>query len=136
MAGITLQKSGYGVRGIINMFGLTDCTHQSARVDEGGRLSFVVADFVGSDDPDSELARMASPARILDRDCPPVLSLHGVDDVVISFEQARVLHKAIRKTRAKGQLVPMRKQGHGWGEPKAVKFSTEKVFGFLKSVTR
>lgn len=133
MSGITLRRAGYGVRGVINMFGLTDCTDVSAAVNNG-RLSYVVADFVGSDDPASALALAASPARLVDSGSPPVLTLHGTEDVTISFAQALVLKAALKGVGVKNELVPMRKQGHGWGDPKAVKISTKKVFDFLKRI--
>lgn len=133
MAGINLQKAGYAVRGIVNMFGLTDCIDQSARVD-GGKLSFVVGDMLGTTDPESEAARKGSPAQILDGDCPPILTLHGTGDPVIPFNQARALIRSMRLAKVGGELIPMRKQGHGWGNPKAVKKSTDVVLRFLQKV--
>ncbi len=134
MSGILLKRKGFGVRGVVNMFGLTDLHDASARVDNGN-LSFVVADFVGTNDPDSEAARLASPARILDGSAPPVLTLHGTDDPIIGFAQAVVLHRALRVARVKGcELVSMRGQGHGWGTEKTVAASNRRVFSFLKKV--
>lgn len=59
-----------------------------------------------------EMARSASPIRYLSSATPPILILHGDADEVVSLEQSRQFHAAMRKAGAPGELVILPGVGH------------------------
>lgn len=52
-----------------------------------------------------ELARLASPMSHVSADAPPHLLLHGTDDDIVPFEQARILHNALLRVGVESTLV-------------------------------
>lgn len=77
-----------------------------------------------------EMARSASPLSYLSRATPPILILHGDADGVVSLEQSRQFHAAMRKAGATGELVILPGVGHSHVEVWMRK--REEILGFFE----
>jgi acetyl esterase/lipase len=80
-----------------------------------GRPDSVLSKLLGGTvDEVREVAEEASPVSYIDADDPPVMTVHGNLDLVVSFEQAKELHGALRREGVESQLVTMALGGHGF----------------------
>jgi acetyl esterase/lipase len=55
----------------------------------------------------------ASPVAYVRRAAPPVLIIHGTQDQVVPYEQAKLLHDALRKARVPCRLETLHGKDHG-----------------------
>lgn len=60
-----------------------------------------------------ELARKCSPIKYVSSDCPPILLLHGGQDIVVDREQSTNLYLALEAAGADVQYVISARYGHG-----------------------
>jgi acetyl esterase/lipase len=65
-------------------------------------------------DAHPDLARLASPVTHVGPDAPPFLLLHGTRDETTAFEQAVLLHQALRAAGVESELVPLLGRYHNW----------------------
>ncbi|MGH7172349.1 MAG: alpha/beta hydrolase family protein [Gemmataceae bacterium] len=56
---------------------------------------------------------MDSPLTYVPRGAPPVLTIHGTADPVVPYEQARLLHTALRRARVSSRLELLHGKDHG-----------------------
>lgn len=102
-------------RAIINCFGPTDMRDMT-QID---RARPMVAALVGADDARIQEAgdKLAdvSPLLFADRTDPPVLTIHGTDDDLVPFKQAKLLDAALQKNLVPHVIYPMEGVGHGYG---------------------
>jgi acetyl esterase/lipase len=102
------------VQAVINISGPTDLT----RPDWPPATQLVIADFLGgSREQLPGTYRAASPLAYVHRGAPPVLTIHGTADSVVPYEQAQLLHAALRKARVSSRLMTLHGKDHGdnWG---------------------
>jgi len=98
------------VQAVVNISGPTDLT----RPDWPPAIQLVIADFLGgSREQLPDIYRAASPVAYIHRGASPVLTLHGTDDPVVPYEQAQLLHAALRKARVPSRLIPLHSKDHG-----------------------
>lgn len=79
--------------------------------------------FSGPGDP-SELARRMSPLTWVRPGLPPVLTLHGVADLAIPYEQSVRLHRALTEAGVPNELVTIPGGAHGrhtWSDADTVR---------------
>jgi acetyl esterase/lipase len=122
------------VQAVINISGPTDLT----RPDWPETTRLVIADFLGgSREQLPELYRAASPLAYVHRGAPPVLTIHGTADTVVPYEQAQLLHAALRKARVSSQLMTLHGKDHGenWG-PKEQQRNAAAIRAFLDAHLR
>ncbi len=98
------------VQAVVNISGPTDLRRPD--LPESTRL--IVADFLGGTREQlPELYQAASPVAFVHRGASPVLTIHGTADAVVPYEQAQLLHTALRKARVRSQLTTIHGRGHG-----------------------
>jgi acetyl esterase/lipase len=121
MLGLTEPKDGFegsggyaeqssSVQAIVNMMGPTDLTRTSwpAVTDK------MIAELVGfRRDQGLDAYRASSPLTYVHRGAPPVLTVHGTKDRLVPYEQAKLLHAALRKAGVPSSLESGRGGGHG-----------------------
>ena len=120
------------LQAIVNYYGPVDLVHWSVTpmVDFLWRNHFhegmetTMLRFLGSSQKDSPIVQAASPINYICKNCPPVLTFHGTLDPVVSFQQAELLHAALRKAGVPEKLVPIPNGLHG-GWSKEVKRKAE-----------
>jgi acetyl esterase/lipase len=98
------------VQAVINISGPTDLT----RPEWSDFTRAVFFDLLGgSRDQIPDIYRTASPTTYIHRGGPPVLTIHGTSDPVVPYEQAQLLHSALRKAKVSSRLVPLHGKNHG-----------------------
>ena len=97
------------VAAIVNWFGITDV----ADLADGTNAKHYAMEWFGSMSNRQELARQVSPINYVRADLPPIITIHGSDDIVAPYEHAIRLHAALDKARAPNQLVTIRGGKHG-----------------------
>jgi acetyl esterase/lipase len=98
------------VQAVVNISGPTDLT----RPDWPNGTRLLLADFLGgSREQLPALYRAASPVVYVHRGAPPVLTIHGTEDPVVPYEQAQLLHAALRKARVRSKLTSLHGKDHG-----------------------
>ena len=139
-------KRARGVRGIVSIAGPTDLVNfhapdvgnEAMKKAAGVTVDELVDDLLGTKDRSAPIAAAASPITYVDKDCPPVFTIHGTDDVVVPFSQAETLHAALKKAGVKESLLPIEGGGHDgatWTEAQRLKMLTDLV-GFLGAATK
>ena len=98
------------VQAVVNFFGPTDLT----RPEWPPATRALIFDLLGgSREQIPGVYRAASPVSYVHRGAPPVLTLHGTADPVVPYEQAKLLHTALRRARVSSRLEPVHGKGHG-----------------------
>jgi acetyl esterase/lipase len=122
------------VRVVVNCAGPTDLSRP-------GWLELtdkVIADLLGAGrDANPAAYRAASPVSYVRPGSPPVLTIHGVKDLIVPYEQATVLDAALRAAGGTSRLEPVPDKGHiyDWGPPEWRHFEAvvfEFTDGYLK----
>jgi acetyl esterase/lipase len=122
------------VQAVINIAGPTDLTRQ----DWPPATQLIIADFLGgSREQLPGTYRAASPMAYVHRGAPPVLTIHGSADQVVPYQQAQLLHAALRKARVSSQLMTLHGKDHGenWG-PKEQQRNAAAIRAFLDAHLR
>ncbi len=98
------------VQVVVNCMGPTDL----ARPGWLPTTDKVIADLMGGSRETIPAAyRAASPVSYVRRGAPPVLTIHGTTDLIVPYEQARLLHAALDRVGATSRLEPLPGKGHG-----------------------
>jgi dipeptidyl aminopeptidase/acylaminoacyl peptidase len=101
---------------VVDFCGPTDFTGENRF--EGGRRPNAVDQLFGANVEDvPEKAEAASPVTYVDADDPPFLIVHGTDDPVVPFDQAKRLAGRLKQAGVEVTLVPIEGGGHGVGGP-------------------
>ncbi len=77
-------------------------------------LNEVLADFIGTLNPDEAILKKMSVITYIDKKDPPVQIFQGDDDPFVSVEQAQRLERALEKANVPHELVLVKGGGHGW----------------------
>lgn len=123
------------VAGVVNFFGVTDMPAMVDHPSAFDRSSPEApeARLLGSALPDSpERAKAASPITYVSEGDPPVLTLHGTDDLVVPYEQAVRLDLALQDAGVISHFVTVPGAEHGDFPERAEK----RVAAFLARVLR
>jgi acetyl esterase/lipase len=100
------------VQAVINISGPTDLTRPEWEWPQVTRA--ILYDFFGGNHEQLPNAyRAASPVNYVHRGGPPVLTIHGTTDDVVPYEQAQLLHSALRKANVSSRLIPLHGKDHG-----------------------
>ena len=113
-------KSVPPVRGIIDVMGPTDFRTWKINQDAndlmrrsiGVDLDGLLVDFIGTSDRQDRRIATASPLTYVRGDNPPVLIIHGTADTWVPFQQAQVLHDALKNAGVKVRLAPLEGASH------------------------
>ncbi len=99
---------------VVNVYGPTDLT----QTNWSGPLENVLRDLLGSDrSTQPEAYRIASPLRYVHKGAPPILTIHGTNDLIVPYQQAESLDTALHGVGAVSQVESFPGAGHGetWG---------------------
>jgi acetyl esterase/lipase len=66
-----------------------------------------------------DIYRAASPLSYVNKNIPPVLSIHGDLDAAVPLEQSQILQAKIKKCGGTNELLILKGQGHGYDEKSA-----------------
>lgn len=132
MVGLTRSRDGLdgsghagqssGVQAVINFFGPSDFAtlQPTAEGEEQIRQAYgkgfrqVLADALGTTNRSDEMYKLMSPMTYVRKGGPPVLTLHGTQDLLVTVEQAKMLHLALKTAGVSENLILVEQGGHGW----------------------
>jgi acetyl esterase/lipase len=121
MLGMTEAKDGLegdgghpeqssSVQAVVDICGPTDLT----RPEWPDITKPILFDWIGgSPEQMPEVYRAASPIIYVHRGAAPVLIIHGTADGMVPYEQAKLLHTALRRAKVPARLEPVHGKGHG-----------------------
>jgi acetyl esterase/lipase len=99
------------VQAVVNVYGPTDMTFCY----EKSSVVWIFRLFMGgTPDEADERYKAASPITYVSKDDPPVLTLHGDQDVLVPVEQAKVLDEKMKAAGASHTLMVFEGQRHGF----------------------
>lgn len=100
------------VQAVVNVYGPTEM----ASCYEKSSVAWIFRLFLGgTPDEAADAYRQASPLTYVTADDPPVLTLHGDQDLLVPVDQARQLDAAMRAAGAPHTLMVFEGHGHGFG---------------------
>ena len=111
------------VQAVVNFFGgfdvrtlkLSSAGEAELREGFGGKgLDGLVRDLLGTADRTDPIMKRAAAATYADTDDPPVLSVHGTDDVLVPIAEARSFNQALKDAGVDSSLVELSDAGHGF----------------------
>ena len=97
------------VAAIVNWFGITDV----ADLFRGPNAKGYAIEWFGSMPERDQLARRVSPLYMVNRNAPPVITIHGDKDTLVPYAQAQRLHQALTQAGVANQLITIPGGGHG-----------------------
>ena len=97
------------VAAIVNWFGIADVLDELYGANSKG---YAVV-WLGSQTNADEIAKRVSPINYVNRNNPPIITIHGDKDALVPYQQSVRLHKALDAAGVPNQLVTMPGAGHG-----------------------
>ncbi len=97
------------VAAIVNWFGIADVLEELHGPNAKG---YAVA-WLGDQPNADELAKRLSPINYVNRNTPPIVTIHGDKDALVPYQQSVRLHKALDAAGVINQLYTVPGAGHG-----------------------
>lgn len=88
----------------------------------------------GHDPQESEKLAALSPVKNFTPDYPPVLMLHGTNDMDVPYEESAAMSRELSRLGVKHELLTLEGSGHGLvgGDEKKEAAAHEKAMAFIK----
>jgi acetyl esterase/lipase len=97
------------VAAIVNWFGISDVVDELHGANAKGYAVVWLGDQPNAD----EIAKRVSPINYVDKNNPPIITIHGDKDALVPYQQSVRLHKALDAAGVPNQFVTMPGAGHG-----------------------
>ena len=97
------------VAAIVNWFGIADVPDEL----HGANAKGYAVIWVGNQPNGEEIAKRVSPINYVNKNNPPIITIHGDKDALVPYQQSVRLHKALDAAGVINQLVTMPGAGHG-----------------------
>jgi len=97
------------VAAIVNWFGISDVLDELHGPNAKGYAVIWLGDQPNAD----ELARRLSPINYVNKNTPPIITIHGDKDALVPYEQSVRLHKALDAAGVPNQLYTVPGANHG-----------------------
>jgi dipeptidyl aminopeptidase/acylaminoacyl peptidase len=97
------------VAAIINWYGITDV----ADLLEGKNMQGYAVTWLGSQSNRWDIAKRVSPLTYINKDLPPILTIHGDADPTVPYSHGVRLHEALSKAGVTNQLLTIPGGKHG-----------------------
>lgn len=123
------------IRAVVNWYGITDIAKVEHYLQGRKRGSNYARVWIGDTTRIDDISRKFSPANFIKGrdDLPAIITVHGKDDTVVPFEQARQLHKLLEQAGAVNKLMPMPGGNHGGFTDAQYKQAYRHIFDFLQN---
>jgi acetyl esterase/lipase len=96
------------------LYAPTDLVDLGRRYQRFGRLSIISQMFRGNVDDRLDLARAASPCKLVTRNAPPFLIYHGDRDWLVPPDQGFKLHAALWRNHVPSEFVIVKNKSHAF----------------------
>lgn len=117
-----LQNQVVNIRSVVNLFGITDMSQEwnhlvrlggSLRNESGPIWTAIAKDYMpGTPDSNPAAFAAASPINYLTQNSPPITTVHGTDDALIPYMEAKDLDAKARRVGARHKLLPIAGANH------------------------
>jgi acetyl esterase/lipase len=97
------------VAAIINWFGITDV----ADLLSGSNRQQYAVSWFGTMENKEAMAKRVSPLTYVRKTLPPILTIHGNEDQLVPYEQAKRLHQALTNEGVQNQFITVPGGKHG-----------------------
>ncbi len=97
------------VAAIVNWFGISDILDELHGPNAKGYAVIWLGDQANAD----ELAKRLSPINYVNKNTPPIITIHGDKDALVPYEQSVRLHKALDAAGVPNQLYTVPGANHG-----------------------
>jgi acetyl esterase/lipase len=97
------------VAAIVNWFGIADVLDEL----HGANAKGYAVIWLGNQPNADEIAKRVSPINYVNKNNPPIITIHGDKDQLVPYSQSVRLHKALDAAGVPNQLVTMPGAGHG-----------------------
>jgi len=115
------------VQAVVNIFGPTDMAAGYSK----SSVQWIFRLFLGGTPEEAaERYKAASPTTYVTSDDPPVLTLHGDQDLLVNVEQAKILDEKMKAAGAPHTLMIFEGQGHGF-QGEHLKKASDAMWSFL-----
>jgi len=105
--------NGFRVQSVINWFGITDIAAVSSFLDANppsfGNYAHA---WVGDESRLADISAAYSPIHLVDAGSPPVLTIHGTDDVIVPYDQAVLLDEKLQELGIRNRLLSLENGTH------------------------
>ena len=115
------------VAAIINWYGISDVTDLLA----GPNRKNYAAMWMGSQTDPLAIAKRGLPLTYVRAGLPPILSIHGDADPVVSYDQSARLHQALTAAHVPNELVTIKGGAHGQFKDADLEDAYQKIDAFL-----
>jgi acetyl esterase/lipase len=97
------------VAAIVNWFGISDVVDELHGANAKGYAVMWLGDQPNAD----EVAKRVSPINYVNKNNPPIITIHGDKDALVPYQQSVRLHKALDAAGVINQLLTVPGAGHG-----------------------
>jgi len=118
------------VAAIVNWFGIADVLDEL----HGANAKGYAVVWLGNQPSADEIAKRVSPINYVNRNNPPIITIHGDKDTDVPVEQSRMMSAKLEKQGVEHQLNTIAGAEHGLadGDPQNVRQAYEAAIEFLK----
>lgn len=119
------------VAAIINKYGVADLS-EDAEIEHAS--SRTVMYWLGNKFTDLSFRKSISPLYHIDKNSPPVFTIHGDTDPTVPYQQSVKLHQKLKSLGVKNQLFTIKGGLHGNFPADQNAEATKQMFDFLKGI--
>jgi len=119
------------IRAIVNWFGITDIAGVDNFYKLQNQKSNYAGIWVGNPQRMDSISNTFSPVKRITSATPPVITIHGLKDSVVPYEQAVTFHELLRKAGIKNELVSFNDGKHLGFSDKEYQIIYTRIFDFL-----
>jgi dipeptidyl aminopeptidase/acylaminoacyl peptidase len=121
------------IRAIVNWFGISDI----AALDSYFQFKLFPSQFnyprrwIGEENRVQTISGLYSPINHITSQSPPILTIHGTNDLVVPYNQSVAFHKALELAGVKNHLITLKDRNHGGFTDEEGVYAFDQIFVFL-----
>ncbi|MEZ5084293.1 MAG: alpha/beta hydrolase [Bacteroidales bacterium] len=120
----------FNIKAVVNWFGITDIANIEDYLRTNNPEENYAGSWLGELAVDS-ISELYSPVKRVSSQAPAIISIHGLNDSIVPYQQAVDFHDLLGKTGIKNELVSLPNGKHlGFSEDQFQEIYTE-IFNFL-----
>ncbi len=127
-------KCSVSINGVSDLYAfLKDKRRSSNSGKYSSTLTYFNIQWTGEDSVDKELLKSISPAQHAKNINIPILLIHGEEDLVVSIEQSKKMHKALKKEGKNVNFISLKGDDHYLSKSETRIETLKAITSFLKS---
>lgn len=130
----TCDVSDVSIKGIVNFFGITEIEKNENFLQSTNPEWNYTIGWIGDRTRIGSISEHYSPVYFVSAGAPPIITIHGVLDSIVPYQQALILHKRLDDLQLKNQLVTIKNGNHGGFGNKGYEHAWESIFKFIQEI--